>query len=64
MRKAAGAVGQTQAISINYATHTWGEMNVGRGSIPNPATITLMFFGRTTVCGSLAPRSSMARPPT
>jgi hypothetical protein len=32
MRKAAGAAGQVQAISINYTTRTWGEMNLGGGS--------------------------------
>jgi hypothetical protein len=44
MRKAAGAAGQVQAISINYTTRTWGEMNLGGGSIPNPATDFLKVF--------------------
>jgi hypothetical protein len=45
MRKdPAAAPGQFQAIAINYTTRTWGEMNLGGSSIPNPATDFLKVF--------------------
>jgi hypothetical protein len=40
----AAAPGQFQAIAINYTTRTWGEMNLGGSSIPNPATDFLKVF--------------------
>jgi hypothetical protein len=40
----AAAPGQFEAIAINYTTRTWGEMNLGRSSIPNPATDFLKVF--------------------
>ena len=62
----AAAPGQFQAIAISYTTRTWGEMNLGGSSIPNPATdfLKVLSRARTAACGSSAPRSSMARPPT
>ncbi len=45
MRKdPAAAPGQFQAIAINYTMRTWGEMNLGGSSIPNPATDFLKVF--------------------